>query len=241
MINQEKMNDEEYTNYLLSNYSTIVLNKKQENKNEEEKNPGCTHSWLFDYKEGQEVCTNCAVVGKNQIAIATPWMLAESYTEKMQYVRKHHFTERLNQLTGRYIVSNNVIEMFKQKWIQNKNEPLTKKKILKYARQLKLTKYSENWIYILCHLTQISLPTLSVDEFDLLSKWFVSAETTFIHMKQKKQHNMKNMLNTNFLLSKMFERIDRPDLLKWVPIVTTKSILKKQNDFFSKLEPYIDW
>lgn len=165
----------------------------------------CIHDFTQD--EGIHICRNCFLI--QPLFVSVQNFNDPSYTA---YKRITHIKSNLTRLIGQeeFLLPNAVISIVK------KFNPLTIHQVRKILKSQGLSKYYKH-IYSIASKVGIKIPHLSQAEYDKIVFHFNCFNSAY-----SKLYPNRNCLNYHFLLYKIFQKINRNDLIQYLNFGTNK-------------------
>jgi hypothetical protein len=159
------------------------------------------------------------------------------------YKRINHYQEWLNQIQGKEttdipesVFDQIMLELKKQR-ISNTKE-LSCKKIKEILKKLKINKYYEHIPYIMNRITGIPNPNLSPELEETLRNMFKEIQVPFLKHAPLVR---KNFLSYSYVIHKFIQILDKPEYLKFFPLLKSREKLHQQEEIWKKICKDLDW
>jgi len=182
--------------------------------------PTCEHNFLLD--DSMYICCHCSVI---EYGITEPFF---EYKDKpispsSPYEKLTHFRETIEILSGSnsLCIPDEIMDICK-----NANGQEEIKQIL---QKHKLKRYY-SCIYNIMRQKGVKIPALLQHDKDRLIQLFKQIEKVYNRIKRK-----SNMINYNFLLSRMLPMIGRKDLVPFLFVLHSKRKLKEYDIMWLKM------
>ena len=108
-------------------------------------------------------------------------------------------------------------------------------------RQLKLTKYVENLLYIHHVLSGTPLPYIKREIEDKLVRMFKQMEQVFGLVRPRVPFARTSFLNYYFILFKLLDSLHQDELLPRIPLLKTSVRLKQHDALWRHICEELDW
>lgn len=105
-------------------------------------------------------------------------------------------------------------------------------------RELKLTKFYDHVPFIINKLNNIPAPKIHLSLEKKLIFMFEKIEEVYPLYKPK---HRKNMISYPYILHKLFELLEKDDLLKCFPFNKSQDVLREQDDIWEKICKHLNW
>ena len=176
-----------------------------------------------------EMCEECGVFFEKQEYVITDFRNLQIRHRRV-YKRLDHFKEILSQFQGKEgkEIPNEVVDRIRET-IKKDPGTTTLNDVKQSLRQLKLTKYVENILYIHHVLSGTPLPYIKREIEDKLVRMFKQMEQVFGLVRPKVPFARTSFLNYYFVLFKLLDSLHQAELLPSIPLLKT-SIRIKQHD-----------
>jgi len=211
-----------------------------------------------------EVCKNCGSGEFHQNASRSEyvcikcgccdWYLGEelSYKEEQEnqekiinsgYKKENHLNEWILQFQGRETtnIPHDVIDKlraeFKKERIKDIAE-ISKDKVKKFLKKLRLTKYYEHSTYITHILNGLTPPTMSQALEDRLRLMFREVQEPF---KKHCPPDRNNFLSYSYVLYKFCELLEEDEYLPYFPLLKAKDKLRQQDIIWKNICKELQW
>ena len=220
--------------------------KPKETRHLEEICKRCNSTNLYKNTFRSEyVCMDCG---------CCDWYLGEelSYKEEQEniektvnsgYKKENHLNEWILQFQGRETtnIPQDVLDKlraeFKKERIKDVSE-ISKDKVKKFLKKLKLTKYYEHSTYITHILNGLTPPVMSQELEDRLRLMFREVQDPF---KKHCPPDRNNFLSYSYVLYKFCELLDEDDYLPYFPLLKAKDKLRQQDVIWKNICKELQW
>ena len=201
----------------------------------------------------KEMCEECGVFHETQEFIVTD-LSNFKIKHKRIYKRLDHFKEVLSQFQGKEgkDIPRTVIERLRES-IKNDSLPpaLAGKKpessgptiqeVRQNLRKLKLNKYVENVLYIHHVLSGTPLPYIKREIEDKMIRLFKQLERVFGLVRSRVPFARTSFLNYYYVLFKLLDYLQQPELLHRVPLLKTHVRVKQHDALWRHICEELDW
>ena len=157
---------------------------------------------------------------------------------KRSYHRLDHFKEVLGQFQGREgkHIPPEILHQIKYE-LSVFNE-VTAIDVKKAIRKLKLTKYMENFYYILFTVTGKQPPYIKREIEDKIVRMFKMIDRVWCSIERDRR---RSFLNYYYILFKLLELMDQSELLPQVPLLRTRLRLRQHDFLWKKVCDELGW
>ena len=157
---------------------------------------------------------------------------------KRSYHRLDHFKEVLGQFQGREgkHIPPEILHQIKYE-LSVFNE-VTAIDVKKAIRKLKLTKYMENFYYILFTMTGKQPPYIKREIEDKIVRMFKMIDRVWCTVERDRR---RSFLNYYYILFKLLELMDQSELLPQVPLLRTRLRLRQHDFLWKKVCDELGW
>ena len=157
---------------------------------------------------------------------------------KRSYHRLDHFKEVLGQFQGREgkHIPPEILHQLKYE-LSVFNE-VTAIDVKKAIRKLKLTKYMENFYYILFTVTGKQPPYIKREIEDKIVRMFKMIDRVWCTVERDRR---RSFLNYYYILFKLLELMDQTELLPQVPLLRTRLRLRQHDFLWKKVCDELGW
>ena len=186
-----------------------------------------------------EMCEECGVFYERQEFIVTD-LRNFKIKRRSVYKRLDHFKEVLNQFQGKEgrDIPKIVIERLRENM---KKESPTLYDVRQSLRKLKLNKYVENVLYIHHVLTGTPLPYIRMEIEDKMIRLFKQLERVFGLVRSRVPFARTSFLNYYFVLLKLLDFLNQPELLYRIPLLKTQVRIKQHDALWRHICEELDW
>ena len=176
-----------------------------------------------------EMCEECGVFFEKQEYVVTDFRNFQIRHRRV-YKRLDHFKEILSQFQGKEgkEIPNEMVDRIRGN-IKKDRGTTTLNDVKQSLRQLKLTKYVENFLYIHHVLSGTPLPYIKREIEDKLVRMFKQMEQVFGLVRPRVPLARTSFLNYYFILFKLLDSLRQTELLPRIPLLKT-SVRLKQHD-----------
>jgi len=189
-------------------------------------------SFIYDSKNGNEVCSNCGLSIFLLVSEDSPHVFNENIEQLnvFNYKRHNHFQECLNQLQAKEntTIPENIIkdlrEEFKKYNITDKNI-ITPALVKNYLKKLKYSKYYEHIPTIINELCGIDAPKMTRELEEQLKIMFDEIQIPFEKYSKLISPERKNFLNYNYIFYKMCQLLNKDEFLNCFPLLKSREKL----------------
>ena len=159
---------------------------------------------------------------------------------KRIYKRLDHFKEVLSQFQGKEgkDIPRTVIERLRES-IKNDSPTLNDLKLS--LRKLTLNKYVENVLYIHHVLSGTPLPYIKREIEDNMIRLFKQLERVFGLIRSRVPFARNSFLNYYYVLFKLLDYLQQPELLHRVPLLKTHVRIKQHDALWRHICEEFDW
>ena len=184
-----------------------------------------------------KMCEECGIFYDEPEYIVTDLY---NYTArpKRSYHRLDHFKEVLGQFQGREgkHIPPEILHQIKYE-LSVFNE-VTALDVKKAIRKLKLTRYMENFYYILFAMTGKQPPYIKREVEDKIVRMFKMIDRVWGTIERDRR---RSSLNYYYILFKLLELMDQTDLLPKVPLLRTRLRLRQHDFLWKKVCDELGW
>ena len=154
------------------------------------------------------------------------------------YHRLDHFKEVLGQFQGREgkTIPLEVLDQIKNE-LSACNE-VTASDVKKVMRKLKLTKYMENFYFILFTMTGKQPPYIKREIEDKIVRMFKMIDRLWCTIEKDKR---MSFLNYYYIIYKLLELMGQTELMLQVPLLKTKLRIKQHDSLWQKVCDSLEW
>ena len=187
----------------------------------------------------KEMCEECGVFYETQEFIVTD-LSNFKIKHKRIYKRLDHFKEVLSQFQGKEgkDIPRTVIERLRE---SIKNDSPTILEVQQNLRKLKLNKYVENVLYIHHVLSGTPLPYIKREIEDKMIRLFKQLERVFGLVRSRVPFARTSFLNYYYVLFKLLDYLQQPELLHRVPLLKTHVRVKQHDALWRHICEELDW
>ena len=187
----------------------------------------------------KEMCEECGVFYETQEFIVTD-LSNFKIKHKRIYKRLDHFKEVLSQFQGKEgkDIPRTVIERLRE---SIKNDSPTIQEVKQHMRKLKLNKYVENVLYIHHVLSGTPLPYIKREIEDKMLRLFKQMERVFGLVRSRVPFARTSFLNYYYVLFKLLDYLQQPELLHRVPLLKTHVRVKQHDALWRHICEELDW
>ena len=187
----------------------------------------------------KEMCEECGVFYETQEFIVTD-LSNFKIKHKRIYKRLDHFKEVLSQFQGKEgkDIPRTVIERLRE---SIKNDSPTIQEVKQNLRKLKLNKYVENVLYIHHVLSGTPLPYIKREIEDKMLRLFKQMERVFGLVRSRVPFARTSFLNYYYVLFKLLDYLQQPELLHRVPLLKTHVRVKQHDALWRHICEELDW
>ena len=187
----------------------------------------------------KEMCEECGVFYETQEFIVTD-LSNFKIKHKRIYKRLDHFKEVLSQFQGKEgkDIPRTVIERLRE---SIKNDSPTILEVKQNLRKLKLNKYVENVLYIHHVLSGTPLPYIKREIEDKMIRLFKQLERVFGLVRSRVPFARTSFLNYYYVLFKLLDYLQQPELLHRVPLLKTHVRVKQHDALWRHICEELDW
>ena len=187
----------------------------------------------------KEMCEECGVFYETQEFIVTD-LSNFKIKHKRIYKRLDHFKEVLSQFQGKEgkDIPRTVIERLRE---SIKNDSPTILEVKQNLRKLKLNKYVENVFYIHHVLSGTPLPYIKREIEDKMIRLFKQLERVFGLVRSRVPFARTSFLNYYYVLFKLLDYLQQPELLHRVPLLKTHVRVKQHDALWHHICDELDW
>ena len=187
----------------------------------------------------KEMCEECGVFYETQEFIVTD-LSNFKIKHKRIYKRLDHFKEVLSQFQGKEgkDIPRTVIERLRE---NIKNDSPTLHEVKQSLRKLKLNKYVENVLYIHHVLSGTPLPYIKREIEDKMLRLFKQMERVFGLVRSRVPFARTSFLNYYYVLFKLLDYLQQPELLHRVPLLKTHVRVKQHDALWRHICEELDW
>ena len=187
----------------------------------------------------KEMCEECGVFYETQEFIVTD-LSNFKIKHKRIYKRLDHFKEVLSQFQGKEgkDIPRTVIERLRE---NIKNDSPTILEVKQNLRKLKLNKYVENVLYIHHVLSGTPLPYIKREIEDKMIRLFKQLERVFGLVRSRVPFARTSFLNYYYVLFKLLDYLQQPELLHRVPLLKTHVRVKQHDALWRHICEELDW
>ena len=187
----------------------------------------------------KDMCEECGVFYETQEFIVTD-LSTFKIKHKRIYKRLDHFKEVLSQFQGKEgkDIPRTVIERLRE---SIKNDSPTILEVKQTLRKLKLNKYVENVLYIHHVLSGTPLPYIKREIEDKMIRLFKQLERVFGLVRSRVPFARTSFLNYYYVLFKLLDYLQQPELLHRVPLLKTHVRVKQHDALWRHICEELDW
>ena len=187
----------------------------------------------------KDMCEECGVFYETQEFIVTD-LSNFKIKHKRIYKRLDHFKEVLSQFQGKEgkDIPRTVIERLRE---SIKNDSPTIMEVKQNLRKLKLNKYVENVLYIHHVLSGTPLPYIKREIEDKMLRLFKQMERVFGLVRSRVPFARTSFLNYYYVLFKLLDYLQQPELLHRVPLLKTHVRVKQHDALWRHICEELDW
>ena len=187
----------------------------------------------------KEMCEECGVFYETQEFIVTD-LSNFKIKHKRIYKRLDHFKEVLSQFQGKEgkDIPRTVIERLRE---SIKKYSPTMLEVKQNLRKLKLNKYVENVLYIHHVLSGTPLPYIKREIEDKMIRLFKQLERVFGLVRSRVPFARTSFLNYYYVLFKLLDYLQQPELLHRVPLLKTHVRVKQHDALWRHICEELDW
>ena len=187
----------------------------------------------------KEMCEECGVFYETQELIVTD-LSNFKIKHKRIYKRLDHFKEVLSQFQGKEgkDIPRTVIERLRE---SIKHDSPTILEVKQNLRKLKLNKYVENVLYIHHVLSGTPLPYIKREIEDKMIRLFKQLERVFGLVRSRVPFARTSFLNYYYVLFKLLDYLQQPELLHRVPLLKTHVRVKQHDALWRHICEELDW
>jgi hypothetical protein len=204
---------------------------------------GCTEKQLVS-NEGLIYCKQCHNAERLIMEVEKPsYKEPPSEVTYYAYKRMNHYNEWINQIQGKEyteipneVIDSILVELQKQK-ITNM-AILTPKKVREILRKLKINKYYEHIPYIMYKLNGIPPPRLGQEVEEKLRQMFDAIQIPYLRHSPSTR---KNFLSYSYVLHKLLQILDKPEFLRYFPLLKSREKLAVQEAVWQKICKDLGW
>ena len=188
-----------------------------------------------------EMCEECGVFYERERYVVTDFSNFQIRHRRI-YKRLDHFKEVLSQFQGKEgkDIPNDVVELIRGSIPKDKGST-TLNDVKQSLRQLKLNKYVENILYIHHVLTGTPLPYIKREIEDKMIRLFKQLERIFGMVRSRVPFVRTSFLNYYYVLFKLLDSLQQPELLLRVPLLKTHVRLKQHDAIWRHICEEHDW
>ena len=157
---------------------------------------------------------------------------------KRSYHRLDHFKEVLGQFQGREGKHIPPAILHQIKYELSVFNEVTAIDVKKAIRKLKLTKYMENFYYILFTVTGKQPPYIKREIEDKIVRMFKMIDRVWCTVERDRR---RSFLNYYYILFKLLELMDQTELLPQVPLLRTRLRLRQHDFLWKKVCDELGW
>ena len=187
----------------------------------------------------KDMCEECGVFYETQEFIVTD-LSNFKIKHRRIYKRLDHFKEVLSQFQGKEgkDIPRTVIERLRE---SIKNDSPTIQEVKQNLRKLKLNKYVENVLYIHHVLSGTPLPYIKREIEDKMLRLFKQMERVFGLVRSRVPFARTSFLNYYYVLFKLLDYLQQPELLHRVPLLKTHVRVKQHDALWRHICEELDW
>ena len=188
-----------------------------------------------------EMCEECGVFFEKQEYVVTDFRNFQIRHRRI-YKRLDHFKEILSQFQGKEgkEIPNEVVDRIRET-IKKDRGTTTLNDVKQSLRQLKLTKYVENILYIHHVLSGTPLPYIKREIEDKLVRMFKQMEQVFGLVRPRVPFARTSFLNYYFILFKLLDSLHQTELLPRIPLLKTSVRLKQHDAIWRHICEELGW
>ena len=154
------------------------------------------------------------------------------------YNRLDHFKEVLGQFQGREGKNIPPAILHQMKYELPVFSIATALDVMKVMRKLKLTKYMENFYYILFAVTGTQPPYIKREIEDKIVRMFKLIDNVWFSIGRDKR---RSFLNYYYILFKLLQLMGQTELLPQVPLLRTRLRLRQHDLIWKKVCDELGW
>ena len=187
----------------------------------------------------KDMCEECGVFYETQEFIVTD-LSNFKIKHKRIYKRLDHFKEVLSQFQGKEgkDIPRTVIERLRE---SIKNDSPTILEVKQNLRKLQLSKYVENVLYIHHVLSGTPLPYIKREIENKMIRLFKQLERVFGLVRSRVPFARTSFLNYYYVLFKLLDYLQQPELLHRVPLLKTHVRVKQHDALWRHICEELDW
>ena len=184
-----------------------------------------------------KMCEDCGILCDEPEFIVTD-LYNYIARPKRSYHRLDHFKEVLGQFQGREgkHIPPEILHQIKYE-LSVFNE-VTALDVKKAIRKLKLTRYMENFYYILFTVTGKQPPYIKREVEDKIVRMFKMIDRVWSTIERDRR---RSFLNYYYILFKLLELMDQSELLPQVPLLRTRLRLRQHDFLWKKVCDELGW
>ena len=188
----------------------------------------------------EKMCDDCGCFYDRPEFIVTDLY---NYNAKPQrlYNRLDHFKEVLGQFQGREgkQIPPEILQRIEADIAENKEpKDATAADVKNTIRKLKLTKYMENFYYILFAVTGREPPYIRRETEDKMVRMFKQIDRIYDAISHD---GRKSFLNYYYIIFKLLELMKETDLLPEVPLIRTIARLRQHDKIWKRICEELGW
>jgi len=184
-----------------------------------------------------DTCRGCGVVqpsGFGAVETALARRLPSS-----NYKRIHHFHERVSQLMlCESRIPDDQFLQIAERLCDGSHAVINKDVIRCVLRSLNMQLYIEKWLQIIQRITLIEPPKPGGRLLQMLDDMFQELQTPFANVKSTRR---KNFLNYNYVLCRLFQKLDCPQFCMFFPLIKSRQKLKVLDEMWTEMVTLLRW
>ncbi len=184
-----------------------------------------------------KMCEDCGIFYDEPEYIVTDLYNYQARPQR-SYHRLDHFKEVLGQFQGREgkQIPPEILQQIKDE-LENPVEA-TAIDVKKAMRKLKMTKYIENFYYILFAVTGRQPPYIKREIEDKIVRMFKMIDRVYLKIEKDKR---RSFLNYYYILFKLLELMGQIELFPQVPLLRTRLRLRQHDFIWKKICDELEW
>ena len=243
-IKQKMNNAELFEHYRYLTDPIFINENNKKNKNNVDICIKCGIEKFYNHIEGTLICKSCGST-KPLLIEAEKLNSKDKSNEKTTYPYKkiNHLNEWLNQIQAKQTtdIPEFVFIDIKNELKKNREDDLSKltpKRICEILKKLKLTKFKEHHIYILCQISNQKPPVLTREEEDTIREMFKDIQKPYEKYKPKKRINFSSY---SFIIYKICELLELDHITKMLFLLKSKEKLRDLDLIWRKICYDLRW
>ncbi len=184
-----------------------------------------------------KMCEDCGIFYDEPEYIVTDLYNYQARPQR-SYHRLDHFKEVLGQFQGREgkQIPPEILQQIKDE-LESPVEA-TALDVKKAMRKLKMTKYMENFYYILFAVTGKQPPYIKREIEDKIVRMFKMIDRVYHKIEKDKR---RSFLNYYYILYKLLELMGQSELLPQVPLLRTRLRLRQHDFIWKSICEELEW